>query len=426
MVRKKISKRRRLLFTCVTLVILWGIFECLAFAGMKLFSAEYSFASFRDQRNNLIAGMVSDGAAEVIHPYIGWCMNPAIAKPDHYAGREIPINRWGLIDDNDSVVQRSDEHLIVGIAGGSVAWQMSVAGESELRKILEASPKLQGRKLRLVRMAVSGFKQPQQLMLLNYLISLGGEFDVVVNIDGYNEAALSIAENSVAGVTIAYPRSWHSRTFTMQDPRESAASARLLRLRGQRQSMAMSLSNSIWQHSALANLIWKARDTSCQNALTQLGYELSRSTRPASEKNFASYGPIATESEIKNINQRVIDLWLRSAHLMQHTCVGHGAKFVHILQPNQYHAGSKVLTKDEKARAISDYQLAGEVIRDIYPDMIAAGKTLSAAGIQFSDQTQIFADVAETVYADEWCHVNELGNRLLARAVATQILQSLP
>ena len=31
-----------------------------------------------------------------------------------------------------------------------------------------------------------GYKQPQQLMAYNYLLSLGAEFDAVINIDGYN------------------------------------------------------------------------------------------------------------------------------------------------------------------------------------------------------------------------------------------------
>ena len=49
---------------------------------------------------------------------------------------------------------------------------------------------LSGRKIDIVRLALPGQKQPQQLMTLAWVQSLGAEFDIVVNLDGYNEAVL--------------------------------------------------------------------------------------------------------------------------------------------------------------------------------------------------------------------------------------------
>jgi len=41
-------------------------------------------------------------------------------------------------------------------------------------------------------------------------MSLGGEFDLVINIDGFNETTLAILENADLGTSIAYPLAWHS------------------------------------------------------------------------------------------------------------------------------------------------------------------------------------------------------------------------
>jgi len=35
-----------------------------------------------------------------------------------------------------------------------------------------------------------GYKQPQQLLVLSYFLSIGQPFDMVMNIDGFNEVAL--------------------------------------------------------------------------------------------------------------------------------------------------------------------------------------------------------------------------------------------
>ncbi|MGV2341075.1 MAG UNVERIFIED_CONTAM: hypothetical protein LVR18_46165 [Planctomycetaceae bacterium] len=70
-----------------------------------------------------------------------------------------------------------------------------------------------------MRLALPGYKQPQQLMALNYVLSLGGEFDAVLNIDGFNDGALSILENAQPKASIAYPSACTS--LVMTDPRIS-------------------------------------------------------------------------------------------------------------------------------------------------------------------------------------------------------------
>jgi hypothetical protein len=60
-----------------------------------------------------------------------------------------------------------------------------------------------------------------------------------------------------------------------------------------------------------------------------------------------------------------------------------------------------------------------------YAALAAELPALRAAGVPFTDLTRVFADVAETVYVDDCCHVNRLGNELLARAIGAAVLAGL-
>ena len=46
---------------------------------------------------------------------------------------------------------------------------------------------------------------------VSYLLTLGGEFDYLIALDGFNEIALYETQNKAAGVFPAFPRQWHIR-----------------------------------------------------------------------------------------------------------------------------------------------------------------------------------------------------------------------
>ena len=53
------------------------------------------------------------------------------------------------------------------------------------------------------------------------------------------------------------------------------------------------------------------------------------------------------------------------------------------------------------------------------------GAALSRQGVRFHDLTEIFADVEAEVYLDNCCHVNELGNRILASKIGDIVSANL-
>jgi hypothetical protein len=300
---------------------------------------------------------------------------------------------------------------------------MTVLGESEFRETLRQNPAWRDREFHLVRLALPGFKQPQQLMSLNYLLALGAEFDVVVNIDGYNEIALSACENEQFGVFAAYPRMWQLRTQDIVDPRLYANSFRQLRARAARQELARWIRKSSFRRSPTFNLFWKLRDAYWENQLLAEGTGIA-AHQAGHGRGFAADGPRRLYADENGLFGHLRDLWSNSSLQIHYLCLGNGTKYVHVLQPNQYVPGSKPLSALEREKMFSETQANGKAIARGYPLLIDEGSRLRERGVDFHDLTMLFAAVEEPVYADEFCHFNARGNEILARAVAETIISA--
>jgi hypothetical protein len=87
---------------------------------------------------------------------------------------------------------------------------------------------------------------------------------------------------------------------------------------------------------------------------------------------------------------------------------GDGARFLHVLQPNQY-AGSKPMDEAERAIAVAEGHPYAVPTRKGHPFLRAA----CAGRPGCYDMTDLFADVSEPLYVDQCCHFNERGNAIL-------------
>ena len=82
------------------------------------------------------------------------------------------------------------------------------------------------------------------------------------------------------------------------------------------------------------------------------------------------------------------------------------------MQPNQYQLDSKPLSKIEKNKYLS-FPYYGDHIAKNYHML---SKNLIKSN-NFTDLRLIFKNESKTVYADNCCHLNALGNSLLAREI---------
>ena len=96
----------------------------------------------------------------VPHPFIGWQTRRGRADLEH----KIELG-----------ARRTDDEYVIWVVGGSVAGLFGRQGwgSDRLIELLAEEERLAGREIVLHRYALAAFKQPQQLMYVGYLFSLG-------------------------------------------------------------------------------------------------------------------------------------------------------------------------------------------------------------------------------------------------------------
>lgn len=374
-------------------------------------------------------GTAIDNSAESIHPYLGWVMNPQVHPGTDFERRHVPVNALGFNDFEHGIPKCRPDRLILGICGGSVAWQMSIAGEETLVQKLREDPRYRDKEIQIIRLAMSGYKQPQQLLALNYLLALEAEFDVIVNIDGYNEVALAVGENGLNGIFVAYPRRWDARMQDVVDPRTYSVSYRLLALRATRQRLAAARVQSMLDWSPTLNLIWYLRNRRLNQQVIDLREEL-RDHKHNAGFGFPAQGPsqlnCCDEGAGENgIYRQAVDIWSRCSRQMYFLCRENGTRYLHILQPNQHLPDSKPLNDAERKLTRGDVNTRLRAAIPIgYPLLIDEGKLLREQGIAFHDLTMLFKPIQAQIYVDACCHYNRQGYEILANAVAERILEA--
>src|SRR5262249_42680254 len=152
---------------------------------------------------------------------------------------------------------RSHNKLIIGLVGGSLAEQFASSALEILANDLKESSYFAGKELVFVRLALSGYKQPQQLLAVNYLLTLGGQFDILINIDGYNEVVLPVVENAPNHVFAGFPRSWHLRVTEAGNLSIMRSIGRIAYLKDRAGYWSRVIQARPWRYSPAASLTWR-------------------------------------------------------------------------------------------------------------------------------------------------------------------------
>jgi len=415
-----VKDRRRLLFACATAVFAAGVVEAVSAIGLYCsLETGLTFEGLEARQEMLaLASRSRDDSTIVVHPFTGWCLNPQVSEGQAAFGRQIPVNQLGFVDDQESLQKRGPDRLLIGVTGGSVAWQMTVGAEELICETLRQSPQLRNLDIRILRICQSGYKQPQQLMTVNWLMALGGEFDAVVNLDGYNELALTMSENFDRQIHSGYPRAWNARMLEMIDPRDSMDRMRLLEIDAFRQRIARQVTRVPWRWSFTASVLWSVRDRFALNEKLQLTTRLMEKRSTGEGLGFAESGPVQSITDRQEMLELAAGMWRRGSLQMHRLLESSGTVYLHVLQPNQHHDGSKPLSPDEIKMSRNASPDEAGAIRDGYPLLLAGQHSLQAAGVEFLNLSALYADEPEAMYVDGCCHLNAEGNRRLARSVA--------
>jgi hypothetical protein len=349
---------------------------------------------------------------DVVHPYLGFISTP----------ERVSVTSFGYWDDKSPLQRRAPGRLIVGLLGGSMAASFPELGWSTLRTALASGPPFAGREIVLVNLAQGGYKQPQQLITLNYLLTLGAEFDLIINLDGFNEVALHAAENGRKGVYPVFPRSWYFYASTLPDEtlRELLGRRSFVRQRSRRAAEIADARPLRW--SAAATLLWRVMDRRDQLAVQQVEAAL-RNRHIQADVPYGVRGPGYDPARDGEIYDHLTAIWRRASLQMDRLCRANGIRYVHFLQPNQYLPGAKPMLAEERSVAFrEDHPYRGGVEAG-YPRLAAAGAVLLEAGVEFVDLSRIFEADPDSLYVDDCCHLGHVGNHRMALHMARALLR---
>ena len=344
---------------------------------------------------------------QILHPYTSWS----------YAGVQKRI-----ADDADYYHgPEAERNYDVCILGGSVAEFFGTEGKDRLTEVLRRSPGLRDREIRIHGYGISGAKQLQPLMMLSYLLALGHKPDAVIEIDGFNEAALGWT-NAKTGTHPLYPYIpfWAGARSGLRTNWELVGELWAIR-----SSQERAIGFASWfQDSGLWRSSFLSRAASQRMARLRKEYvdAVERYTGSTeNRKDSVINGPRFAADDEGEITE-IVEGWMAASISMHGMCAQRGVAYLHVLQPTLHDAGSKPLTQKEQESSQADPHWI-EGVKRIYPRLREAGPAILARGTPFLDATGVFRDQSDDIYYDV-CHFNHRGNELLADAIGEALAQA--
>lgn len=434
---------RRAAFAALAVVLVVGILELVAFAALWTVRARATFPATLQAERDAIAGAVSEGAKgsadtgievgrwklglndrEMIHPYIGFVDDPEGPGRRPRPGFEPEAGDFGFPRNRHRLFhQPSDDLLVVAVVGGSVSRQVSFGAQDLLELQLAEVERFRGRQVKVLSLGLGGYKQPQQVMVINYFLSLGMHIDLLLNIDGFNEVSLPITDNLGLGVNPFYPRMWAFRVGAI-DPLERRLRGKIELLRDLRRDTAAAFSRRPWRFSLTSGLLWQLADRSLTDRIASAEHALL--ARGPQDSSAQAKGPPYEAPSKQEMVRDLAQVWARSSLQLHSLATASGIEYYHFLQPNQYDAVGKRLTNRELSQAYDSESPFRDTVATGYPALRRAAEELLTTGVAFTDLGDIFNSLTGDVYIDTCCHVNAQGAAVLVDRIVGAVARGQP
>ena len=425
-------KPKRILFSLLLVAITYFLTEIASFGLYSIAWRQwFSFSLLQSDRAALInrhsnlesrefgalpVGHPPGTFYEVLHPYLGFVYDPT---------KSPGLSEYGFPDADVRVYARDPKKLIIGVFGGSFARGMSQAAKALIIQKLKAIPRFSAKEIKVLTTAVSGYKQPQQLLSFAYLLSLGAHFDVIVNLDGFNEVVLPVAENIPKHVFPFYPRNWFGRVGGYDHTLLVLLAKHAAHIETRR-DWATLFATSPLRFSVTANLVWKIYDDVLLQQTDRIQVAaLNHQVPDPAVIGYTVRGPRFPALNESATFEVLANMWKTASDQMHRLASSNGNLYLHFLQPNQYLPGSKPLHQKEKERAHQRTHPYRRGVELGYPKLIERGRELKQEGVSFYDLSMVFTDHTEPLYVDACCHVNRRGYQIIAAYITDKIIEQL-
>lgn len=382
----------------------------------------------RDQTTDKL----KDSLVERLHPYFGYTLKAGAFGDPKYG---LKINNYGFFSTyNYPVIKTSDQQFIIGLIGGSVGTDLvnNDAINQRFTQSLKQLPQLADKQIIILNMGGLGYKQPQQLLILNYFLALGQKFDLIINIDGFNEVAFGSLNNQ-AKIDISMP------SLQQIQPISSIAN----------QSLSMETINTVAEINQIqADLKDAVKDAdSCSLALCYtvkwIGVQqlvnnyrqavakyqallvqpenLDRAKGDDSLFFLAKQDPILSPDEALSL---IAKEWYRSSLLIHQILQQRNIPYIHVLQPNQYYPTQRVLTPEEQ-QIVKQPNPYANSIKQGYPKLISRLNDLAKSQVNVVNAVTIMDAEKGTVYRDQLGHYNSKGEEIFTNYISNQVKEVL-
>ncbi len=371
----------------------------------------------------------SESILERIHPFFGY-----VVKGGNFSQQQwgIRVNNYGFVSQyNYPLLKTNKNQFIIGVFGGSVANSFAVnihvnksRGNEEFIKNLKTIPELVNKEIIILSFASGGYKQPQQLLILNYFLSLGQEFDMVINIDGFNEVALS-HQNNQAQIELSLPSIQHILPLTKLASDDLSVMKTIVQISEQKQNLVTAINKLESCKLALCHSVRslqvKGLMEGYQKEIINYDEKIARNSSNMNQSDsliYLSRMPAMLKDEVAF--EKIAENWYESSLIMSQILANKNILYFHFIQPNQYYPTARVFVPEEKDFIIEGHPYSIGV-RKGYPALLSRVNSLWEANVNIFNGVNIFDEEKEIVYRDACCHYNPTGDRILEKYVVNAI-----
>lgn len=374
---------------------------------------------------NLEGVRLNESIVERFHPFFGFIQKPSA---DFRPG--FKVNNYGFISPYDYPFKKTQKNqFVIGVFGGSVASNYSIfeVQNKILPKYLKQLPGLKDREFVILSFATGGYKQPQQLLILNYFLALGQEFDMVVNIDGFNEVALSNLNNKNK-IDLAMPSLQHILPLTNLANNSLSIKAMKATVRIQENKARINQALTTLQNCTLAACD-ALTSVYIQNLVNNYKTDVIRFEQARTKQHDG--GSVIYINTNKSVLldsvafEQMAQNWAKSSIFMHKVLSASNVPYFHVLQPNQYYQTKRVFSEAEKQIAFNQDTPYAKAVELGYPALFKKFPNLAKNDIDILNGVQVFDKTKDAVYVDSCCHYNQAGEVIFSNYVGSSILEVL-
>lgn len=419
----------------------------LAFIGLELVSLGFYFSQekelFYTKKNTtskireelektgtrLGSGFDDQSIIERLHPFFAYVLEPGAFT---HAESGMKVNNYGFFSLYDyPFVKTNKNQFVIGVFGGSVANDFTLnsivnnsRGNDGFIKYLKNLPQLKDKEIIILTFAGGGYKQPQQLLLLNYFLSIGQEFDLVINIDGFNEVALSNLNNQ-AQIELALPSVQHIQPLTGLANNDLSVMKAIVEISELKDKLLTAI-NKLEScklalcHSFRSLQVKQFLDNYQKEVITYDEQIARKSNKIGGSDSLVYFTKMPAVLEDEVAYEKMTKIWYDSSLTMNQILFSRNIPYVQFIQPNQYYPTKRVFTEDEKVLIIENHPYA-EGVRKGYPVLLSKVNDLQKENVNVFNAVNILDDEKGPVYRDACCHYNVIGETILEKYIANSI-----